>query len=290
MADDDEDESRTGQPDSSNVPWVAIIGFAASAVTVLGFLGFQNVGEVRDWVASGPSTSAAPTFDHYAADTSESDDHPTTEESATTEASESAEETTAETTSGEEEPEFDPADLDDEDTDPTPFTSSALLVNSFTTDRGTTYELVSAGATPCGEATGTSEDVRRTLHSYRCSTAMSGVYLVDDDTAGENAQVLVSVQVIPFETAAAAGGARASINGNAHWDFGVWCPRSGIGQHACSTGYTDARRYGYQRTDHRYLIGVSAVYANLSPTRDADPWLIEAAAEGVSANGPRDDG
>ncbi|MEU6132900.1 hypothetical protein ABZ805_27285 [Saccharopolyspora sp. NPDC047091] len=291
MADEDEENDRNERPKSSDVPWAAIIGFAASVATVLGFLGFQNVGEIRDWVASGPSTSAAPSFDRYAADTSESDDDRTTEESETTEASESSEETTtAETTSDEEESEFDPADLDDEDTDPTPFTPAALLVNSFTTDRGTTYELVSAGATPCGQASGTSEAVRTALHSYRCETAMSGVYLVDDDSAGEDAQVLVSVQVIPFDTAAAAGGARASINGNGNGDFGVWCPRSGIGRHACSADYTEARRYGYQRIDHRYLIGVSAVYANLSTTRDPEPWLIEAAAEGVSANGPQHDG
>ncbi|MCA1189828.1 MULTISPECIES: hypothetical protein [unclassified Saccharopolyspora] len=287
MADEDEDDERTQQPGAGgDVPWVAIIGFAASVVTVLGFLGFQNVGEIREWVASGPSTSAAPSVDRYAADTSETDDPGTTEDAETTEPSENAETTTAETTSDEDEPEHDPTDLDDEATDLTPFTAPALLTSSFTTER-TRYALVASGAKPCTAALGMTDEVPTALTGYGCSTSVIGVYRIDDDTAGDDEQVVVTVQVVPFDTAADARGARSSIAANSRWDFGTWCPGSGSGQDVCSTGYSAARKHLFMRHDHRYLIGVSAVYANLSSTAAAEPWLTEAAAAAVSASGPR---
>ncbi|MFR9731159.1 hypothetical protein ACL03H_18185 [Saccharopolyspora sp. MS10] len=268
MVDGREDE-KGARPEE--LSFGAIMAVAASVITVLGFLGFSNFTQVREFLAPSGPTSSAPTA---AGETTTTEDETTT----------ASEETTS-PDSSEPEPD-DPADLDDSASDPTPFTASALLASGFTTDQGTEYALVSSGGKPCGQSAGMSPDVRAALDAYGCSAAMVGVYLVDSDTASADEQVLVSVQVMPLSSATAVEGVRANLAEGGSWDFGIWCPGSGVAEQTCSGDYASAVKAGRVSSDHRYLIGVSAVYANLNSASTSRPWVTAAARAATRASGP----
>ncbi|GAB2673585.1 hypothetical protein GCM10027271_37970 [Saccharopolyspora gloriosae] len=273
---EDEAERAGKQPENSSGPsWTAIATVVAGVIAVFGFLGISNAEQLWRFVAADQPPSPSRIHDQDAP----------SEYPSTTEEPEESEEpsTSAEPTSEEAEPSAGEADLDTGDAE-TPFTRDALLPAGFTTAGNTYYALESAGSKPCGQAYGMDDGVTDVLTGYGCTGTMVGTYLVDSDTITADNQVLASVQVISFGSAAQARGAYDAFRDGGPWEFGIWCPRSGLGQNACSDGYESARNAQRIRVDERYLIAATAVYTSLN---SAEPWITDAARKAASVCGPQ---
>jgi serine/threonine protein kinase len=186
-------------------------------------------------------------------------------------------------------PAFDPNTLNDSTTDQTPLTAAALLPQTFTDSKGVRYLLVASGQASCIEPD-MSNNVQNVLSADNCTASMTGAYLVDSGTVTADTDILVSVQIFPFNNSTTAQQAYDRFNGffNAgSWDFGFWCPLSGTGHTVCGNpGYHSARYYGSIQRQYRYVIEASAVYTNLSNSTSADTWTIPATRQAVTACGP----
>jgi len=182
---------------------------------------------------------------------------------------------------------FDPNELNSASTDPTPFTTAALLPQNFSDSKNVPYSLVAGGQESCISSS-MSSDVQSELQKYGCTTKMTGSYTVDTSTVNSNDDVLVSVQIFAFKDAATAKAVYASFPANGSWDFGIWCPKTGYGANPCSTNadYQDAYKSDWIGQDYRYVVEATALYTNLSTDSSNKAWTSAAADEAISATGP----
>ncbi|QUQ63283.1 hypothetical protein [Kutzneria sp. CA-103260] len=258
--------------------WGVIAGVVAPVLSVLAFFGIHNSVELGHALGFDSPTTTTPFAPTRPAPPIVPE--PTTAETTTTV------ETTTATTTEETTPAFDPRTLDSAATDRTPFTAAALLAPGFTSSTSTKFALVASGAHPCGQAYGTDGTVHSVLVGHGCGATMTGAYLVNSPTITATSNVLVSVQVIPFDTAAAATAASNDLRANRSWDFGIWCPTQGAGQNTCGPGYAKARKYETERPWHRYLIEATALYVDQAADPRADQWITPAAQEAGRVCGP----
>jgi hypothetical protein len=182
---------------------------------------------------------------------------------------------------------FDPSLMDDASTDPAPFTTDALMPQTFTDSKGVEYELDAGGVESCVQNT-MSDNVQSTLRNYNCSQVLTGSYTVDSDTVDSNDDILVSVQIFAFDDATDAAAVYAAFPSDASWDFGIWCPQSGDGANPCSTGadYQDAYKSEWLAQDHRYVIEATALYTDLAQDGSVEQWTSAAAKSAVDSVGP----
>ena len=185
--------------------------------------------------------------------------------------------------------EFDATTLNDSSTDQMPFTAAALLPQTFTDSENVQYTLVASGEKSC-IAPDMSNNIQDTLSSDDCTASMTGSYLESSGTVTADNDVLVSVQIFPFDDSATAEQAYTSFQGffNSHsWDFGFWCPTSGTGHNVCGNpGYQSAEVGGSIDQQYRYVVEASAVYTDLSDGTSTGVWTKSAAAAATSSCGP----
>ena len=182
---------------------------------------------------------------------------------------------------------FDPSELDSSSTDPTPFTSDALLPQTFTDSKDVEYSLQGSGQHDC-ISDSMSSDVQSVLKKYGCSTVMTGSYTEDSTTVSSNNDILVSVEIFAFDDAATATSVYDSFPANGSWDFGIWCPKTGYGANPCSANadYQDAYKSSWIEQDYRYVVEATALYTNLSQDSSAKEWTSSASDQAVTAAGP----
>ena len=182
---------------------------------------------------------------------------------------------------------FDPNQLNSASTDPTPFTTAALLPQSFSDSKSVPYSLAAGGQESC-ISSAMSSDVQSTLRKYGCTTKMTGSYTVNTTTVNSNDDILVSVQIFAFNDAATAKAVYAAFPANGSWDFGIWCPKTGYGANPCSTNadYQDAYKSDWIGQDYRYVVEATALYTNMSTDSSNKAWTSAAADEAISATGP----
>lgn len=175
-------------------------------------------------------------------------------------------------------PAFDRTSLDLAATDKTPFTASALLPQSFRDAKNVNYTLRSSGVMDC-ITPDMSQNVRSLLQSYHCDQQVAGSY-VDDSN-----KILVSVNVMAFNTAADASRLYESIKGQTQ-DWSTWCPHTGAGSDVCGNDPARAKRSGYSAQRNRYLFETTSLYINLSRDPTVSEWLDPAAQAGEQKAGP----
>ena len=185
---------------------------------------------------------------------------------------------------------FDWDALNDSDTDPTPFTQDALLVQSFTDSQDISYTLEAAGEKKCVQST-MSKSVQNVLNEYGCKNAMTGSYVVDSsvDKVESNNDILVSVQIWPFPDAATADKAEKALAKASSKQFSIWCPTSGPGAAPCnSQNYYTAATWWSLQSEYRYVVEATAVYTNMTQdTSVAYKWEKTATAEAIKESGPQ---
>lgn len=185
---------------------------------------------------------------------------------------------------------FDWDSLNSSDTDTTPFTQDALLVQSFTDSQDITYTLEAAGSKKCVQST-MSQSVQNVLKQYGCKNTMTGSYLVDSsvDKVESDNDILVSVQIWPFPDAATADKVEKALAKVSSKQFSIWCPTTGPGAAPCnSQNYYSAATWWSLQSDYRYVIEATAVYTNMTQdTSVAYKWEKTATAEAIKESGPQ---
>ncbi|MFB9909008.1 serine/threonine-protein kinase [Allokutzneria oryzae] len=174
---------------------------------------------------------------------------------------------------------FNSADLDQESSDKTPVTASALLPSSFTDSKNVGYTRRGSDVREC-VSNYMSQDVRNLLLRSGCRNAVTGTYV------DRSNQILVMVWVVPMADAKTAKTAYDNYDSGA---WGILCPQNGAGSEICDNNKDTSRamRSGYRLRTHRYLVKSTAVYINLTRDNSAKPWLDAAANEAVDAAGPK---
>jgi hypothetical protein len=180
---------------------------------------------------------------------------------------------------------FDPGSLNSSLTDATPFTEAALLPSSFTDNEDATFTRIASGQHQCDQAYSMGSPVEGVLQTNGCTTVMTGDYVLSGDV-GYNAQILVSVQVFPLSDSAAAGTVMKSFPDAGNWDFGIWCPTSGLGSAACGSGYASAQKHEFLHQEYRYVIEATAIYVNQTQEDSIQPLLSSASLTGADDSGP----
>ncbi|WP_306363574.1 hypothetical protein [Nocardia sp. CC227C] len=175
-------------------------------------------------------------------------------------------------------PAFDWGTLRSAATDTTPFTSEALLPQSFRDAMNVEYTLRAGGIRDCITAE-MSQNVKDILAQYNCTHMIAGSY-VDHSN-----QILVSVNVLALPTSSDADSLYDTMKGQTQ-DWAVWCPEDGPGASVCDnyTGY--ATRSGWGSKSYRYVYKSTALYINLTEDTDITDWLDAAAEAIVSEAGP----
>jgi hypothetical protein len=180
------------------------------------------------------------------------------------------------------------SDPDFVSTDLTPFTAASLLPQTLTDSvDNITYTLVASGNHPCNGTGSMSSATAATLTSNGCTRAMTGVYIEDSSTLDPGSHILVSVQIFPFAGLSTAMQVKSDFPSGGTWDFGIYCPLTGLGSTTCGGDYADARKGESENYRHRYLVEATAVYVDLSTSAQVLPWLNAAAQAAVSACGPQ---
>ncbi|MEV1177424.1 hypothetical protein [Nonomuraea sp. NPDC049784] len=240
-----------------------VIGLVLAAVAVNSSAKGSNEESSNVASSSTPSYSLAQPSYTYSPDPSPSEE-PTSEEPT-------------------EEP-FSPADLDDKDTDTTPFTVGALLPDSFTTAKGVRYNLKASGVDKCPD-TYHASNIRTALRKASCTKMISGAYVNPNASAGR--RIMVSVWVVPLKNSDRADTAYSRLD-DAYADaWGIVCPRKGPGAGLCDSGsWNNAQTYGWSGYTHRYLIHTMAIYTNRATATSARPWLKDASKAAFNAVGP----
>jgi hypothetical protein len=183
---------------------------------------------------------------------------------------------------------FDPTTMNDSSTDTAPFTTDALLPNTFTDSKNVEYQLAAGGVETCVEDS-MSSNVQDELRKYGCTQVLTGSYTVDSSPAAtSDDDILVSVQVFAFNDASTAQTVYADFPSSKSWDFGIWCPKTGDGANPCSTNadYTDAYKSEWISQDYRYVIEATALYTDLTQDSSVQEWTSAAAKEAVNDSGP----
>ncbi|MET9486963.1 hypothetical protein [Nocardia sp. NPDC006630] len=175
-------------------------------------------------------------------------------------------------------PPFDWNTLDTAAGDKTPFTTDALLPQSFTDAKQVKYTLRGGGVHDC-ITSGMSRNVKSILTSHQCTQLVSGSYVDTSD------QILVSIDVFAFATADEASGLYNAIK-DQDQDWTVWCPKTGAGASVCdnNAGWGTYRAWGLQ--NHRYLYESTAMYINLTRDKSITDWLDAAASALDKQAGP----
>ncbi|MFI6871166.1 hypothetical protein [Nocardia sp. NPDC050406] len=173
---------------------------------------------------------------------------------------------------------FDWSRLNAQATDPTPFTSEALLPQSFRDAKNVEYTLRAGGVKDC-VTNGMSQNVKDILSQYGCSHMIAGSYIDASD------QILVSVNVMAFPTTDAANTLYETMKGQTQ-DWAVWCPQHGVGSAVCDSDISYATRSGWGAQNYRYVYESTALYINLTQDTDIKDWLDAAAREAVLKSGP----
>jgi hypothetical protein len=176
----------------------------------------------------------------------------------------------------------------DSSTDTAPFTTDALLPDSFTDSKNVEYELQAGGVETCVQKSMTS-NVQGELRKYGCSQVLTGSYTVDSvPAATSDDDILISVQVFAFKDEATAKTVYADFPSNKSWDFGIWCPKTGIGANPCSANadYSDAYKSEWIGQDYRYVIEATALYTDMTSESSAASWTSSAAQKAVNSSGP----
>jgi hypothetical protein len=266
---EDDNNEPSGSRGSDTPKWVAIIGAAGSLVTLLGFLGFANIGQLGSALDSALGGDASASAEPSRASVTSEDDEPSVTYRPTRTSTTSPTKT---------------ASPDDSATDETPFTAAALLPDDFEDDRGVGYTRVASGVHGCTDASHMSDNVRRELRGYDCDLTVTGNYLKSGDVSVD-ADVLVSVQVVRFDDTSTAKAVKERIVAGGSWDFGIWCPNRGRGSDACD-GYERARTESYVSYDHRYVVHAVALYVNLSSSPSTETATDAAADAAVTEIGP----
>jgi hypothetical protein len=182
---------------------------------------------------------------------------------------------------------FDPSELNDASTDPAPFTTDALMPQTFTDSKQIEYSLQAGGVENCIQKSMSSK-VQSTLRQNGCSQELTASYTVDSSTVTSTDDILVSVQVFAFKDEATAKAVYADFPSSESWDFGIWCPKSGDGANPCSADadYQDAYKSEWIGQDYRYLIEATALYTDMSQSSSVKDWTDAAAKEAVNDAGP----
>lgn len=266
--------------DASGGRIVAALGLAASVIGILAFFGISNFHQLTEDLspASGRSVPGSPPAMPTSSPTY--GPLPSTFSPAPTPASSPAAYTPAPSA-----PTFDPGSLDQASTDQTPFTEAALLAPNFTDSEGVYYSLVASGGQACTNPNMTS-NIRFLLSSSGCQTVMTGDYLEDGGNIADSKDVLVSVQVFPFDNASTAQQISNDLTTTNSGSFGIFCPINGPGSNDCGAGYQSARIAQFWLIYHRYLVEATALYTNLTPNSEIQPWLDAAARRATNVCGP----
>lgn len=182
---------------------------------------------------------------------------------------------------------FDPSSMDDASTDDAPFTTDALLPETFTDAKDIEYQLEAGGVETCVQNSMTS-NVQAELRKYGCSKVLTGSYTVDSSTVTSDSDILVSVQIFAFSDESTAKTVYADFPSNKSWDFGIWCPKTGHGANPCSANadYSSAYKSEWISQDYRYVIEATAMYTDMTSDKSVEAWTSAAAKEAVDEAGP----
>lgn len=175
-------------------------------------------------------------------------------------------------------PPFDWNSLGNAATDKTPFTSNALLPQSFRDSKNVEYTLRAGGVKDC-ITRDMSQNVKNILTQYHCSEMIAGSYI------DQSNQILVSVNVMAFPTTAEADSLYETMKGQTQ-DWAVWCPQEGAGASVCDSYVGYATRSGWGAKNYRYVFKSTALYINLTQDTDIRDWLDAASSAVVSEVGP----
>lgn len=175
-------------------------------------------------------------------------------------------------------PPFDWNSLGNAVTDKTPFTSNALLPQSFRDSKNVEYTLRAGGVKDC-ITRDMSQNVKNILTHYNCSEMIAGSYI------DQSNQILVSVNVMAFPTTAEADSLYETMKGQTQ-DWAVWCPQEGAGASVCDSYVGYATRSGWGAKNYRYVFKSTALYINLTQDTDIRDWLDAASSAVVSEVGP----
>jgi hypothetical protein len=259
--------------ESQDPPWLKIITASAAIIAILAFFGVSNFTQLKHlFSSSGPSS--APSLAIPASHSPS--DHPPSRPAPATSAESQG---------------LSPSPVSDPDfvnTDLTPFTAASLLPQTFTDSvDGITYTLVASGGHPCNETSSMSSATAAMLTSNGCTRVMTGDYIEDDSSLDPGSHILVSVQIFPFASLSVAMQVKNDFPSGGAWDFGLYCPSTGLGSTTCDGDYPDAGKSESENYHHRYLVEATAVYVNLTTSTQVLPWLNAAAQAAVSACGPQ---
>ncbi|MFG1942646.1 hypothetical protein [Nonomuraea sp. NPDC048826] len=253
---------------------VVVVGVIGLVLILVAVNSLANLGTPSG--LGEPSSSSSSPFGPSLAPSSE----PSSDSPSDLPTEEPAEELTEEPT---EDP-FSPADLDEQSTDPTPLTPSALLPDSFTSAKGVRYTLRASGVNKCPAAYH-DNNIRTALRKARCAKMVTGAYV--NPGAPANQRIMVAVWVVPLKDATRAATAYGRVADAYAQDWGIVCPRKGPGAGLCDTGtWSTAQAYGWSGSTHRYLIKTMAIYTNRTTASSAVPWLKDASKAGYNAVGP----
>lgn len=182
-----------------------------------------------------------------------------------------------------------PNDLNSASTDPTPFTSAALLPKTFRDTKEVEYEFKSASTEGCVNNV-MSSNVAAALSQDGCTEELAGAYTVDSPTVDSTDDILVSVQIFAFKDTATAKAFAAEFPDSAagKWDFGIWCATSGDGANPCSASadYADAAKSEVVDQSYRYVVEATALYSEMTSDTTYAAWTEAAATEAAEISGP----
>lgn len=182
-----------------------------------------------------------------------------------------------------------PDELDSASTDPTPFTSTALLPQNFQDTKGIEYKLKGSSTEGCDNNL-MSSNVAAALQQNGCTEELAGTYTVDSPGVDSSDDVLVSVQIFAFKDAATAKAFDAAFPASASitWDFGVWCPTSGDGANPCSAtaDYPDSAKSEALSQSYRYVVEATALYSEMTTDTTYAAWTEAAADQATQMAGP----
>ncbi|MCU1643860.1 MAG: hypothetical protein JWN03_4135 [Nocardia sp.] len=175
-------------------------------------------------------------------------------------------------------PVFDWGTLNSAVTDKTPFSSDALLPESFRDSKNVEYTMRAAGVNDC-ITPDMSRNVKSVLNSYNCEHMIAGSYIDRDE------HILVSIDVVALPAVADADNLYSAIKGQ-NQDWAIWCPKSGTGSSVCDGNSGYATRSGWSSHQYRYVYESTALYINLTQDKSITDWLDAAASAAVKQAGP----
>ncbi len=271
---DEQKAPDSAKGESKDPPWLKIITTSAAIVAILTFFGISNFTQLKH-LFSGGGHSPAPSLAIPASHSPDDSPSSPSPAPATSVASQGLSPPPA-------------SDPDFVNTDLTPFTAASLLPQKFTDSVDhITFTLVASGEHPCNGTSSMSSATAATLTSNGCTRAMTGDYIEDSSTLDPGSHILVSVQIFPFASLSTAIQVENNFPSGGTWNFGIYCPRTGLGSTTCDGDYADAQKSESANYHHRYLVEATAVYVNLTTSAQVLPWLNAAGQAAVYACGPQ---